>query len=412
MRAIFVTQFAPKPVGHGGDHRAYQIMHDLQQTVGEDNVVVASVPLWHQCLSAQQPGHPTAVRLSIVESARSVGRRLILPRLAYRALRRLHAAAVARTARFLPHSGSVAKLFSSRGFTRYYDHLVRDIDEPAVCVIEHVGFGHLVAKNARRGIPTISCIANIESFDGAAPVGSKKRQIYLASVNFADEFRVLAQCDHRLFISKVETALIGGLGLPSHYYPYIPVAAIQESAWRIRQARAQGDRTPGLFLMLGTAGHRTTRDSLSWFVESARASGLPQGTRVVVGGARTDELLPAGVSVPGVELRGWIEQEELDRLLTEVQAVLLPQRSGFGALTRLPELACAGVPAIVSRHPVYALDPPPGLHIVDDTWDSWCRAMEVVSQGETFVSEKQYRDWEEQQASTLPMVVEEALAKR
>jgi hypothetical protein len=412
MKVVFVTQFVPRPVGHGGDHRAYQILHDLEKTAGADNVVVASMPVWRESLSASQPSRPVAVRRSPIDAARNAGRKLILPGLAYRALRRLHAEAIPYTARLLPHSGSITRLFSDRGFTQYCEQLLEDIERPAVCVIEHVGFGHLIAGNARKGIPTISCVANIESFDRAAPVSlDERKQIYLASVNFADEFRLLAQCDQRLFISKVEAALIGGLGLPSYYYPYVPVGAIRESAARLRRERAQGERTPGLFMMLGTARHKTTRESLSWFIENVTRFGLPQDTRVVVGGARTDELLAAGVSIPGVELRGWIEQQELDHLLTQVQAVLLPQRAGFGALTRLPELACAGVPAIVSPHPVYALDPPPGLHIVDDSWDNWCQAMELVSQSETFVSEQEYRDWEEKQANTLRTVVEETLSK-
>ena len=409
MKAVFVTQFTPKPVGHGGDHRAYQIVHDLGQVVGVGNVLVASIPLWNGSLSKQQPGGPLVVRRSLAETARSLGRKLILPRLAYRQFRRLQATAAAHSAGLLPPPGSVTELFSSGRFSQYYEQLLRDIDEPAVCVIEHVGFARLISSNARKGIPTISCIQNIESFDRTAPVSPHRRkEIYLASVNFADEFHVLGQCDERLFISKVETALIGGLGLPSHYYAYVPVGAIQESAVRIRRERARGVRVPGLFLMVGTAGHQTTRESLSWVVENVRLSGLPQGTRVVVAGLRTDGLLPAGVSVPGVELRGWIEQEELDQLLTQVHAVLLPQLAGFGALTRLPELSCAGVPTIVSRHPTYALDPPPGIHIVDDTWDSWRREMQLLSQGETFVSEQQYSDWEEKQVNTLRMVVKEA----
>ena len=37
MRAIFVSHFVPSPVGNGGNHRAYQIQHDLAQMVGEEN---------------------------------------------------------------------------------------------------------------------------------------------------------------------------------------------------------------------------------------------------------------------------------------------------------------------------------------------------------------------------------------
>ena len=157
--------------------------------------------------------------------------------------------------------------------------------------------------------------------------------------------------------------------------------------------------------MLGTGGHRSTWESFLWFVRSAQECGLPQGIRVVVSGRKTDQLLASGASVEGLELRGWLEQDELDKLLAQVQAVLVPQGSGFGALTRLPELSCAGIPAIVSRHPTYALDPPPGIDIVDDDWDSWCSGMEQIAGTGMRCDPDEYHRWEEDQVNPLEWVM-------
>jgi glycosyltransferase involved in cell wall biosynthesis len=207
----------------------------------------------------------------------------------------------------------------------------------------------------------------------------------------------------------VETGLLGGLGLSAYYYPYLPVGAIRQKLDMICRQRLEADQDPGLFLMLGSAGHHTVREAFAWFVQNAQAYGVPEGIRVLVGGSKTDELLPAGSSVPGLELQGWLEQSDLDRLLLQARGVLAPQQRGFGALTRLSELACAGLPVITSRHPTYALDPTPGLHIADDDWQSWCQQMVQLNRNETHLSTTDYKAWEESQPKPLGMVVKRLL---
>jgi hypothetical protein len=203
----------------------------------------------------------------------------------------------------------------------------------------------------------------------------------------------------------VEAGLMGGLGFPGDYYPYRPVGAIRERLARVREARSRGSAERGLFLMLGTVGHESTRDSFRWFLKNVRAHGLPSRASVVVAGLYTDKLLPAGERVPGVELKGWLEAEALDTLLTRVAAVLVPQRNGFGALTRLPDLACAGVPVVVSRHATYALDPPPGAESADDRWDAWWQAMDSLSTGIRDVPAEAYEAWEARQERPLAAVL-------
>jgi len=131
----------------------------------------------------------------------------------------------------------------------------------------------------------------------------------------------------------------------------------------------------------------------------------PTGFRMVCE-SKTDTLLPPGVEVPGLELRGWLQQDELNQLMTSVQAVLVPQRLGFGALTRFSELSCAGIPCIVSKHPTYAIDLPPGFEVVTDEWASWYQAMERLANSDWRISNG-YSSWEQTQPRTLEKVIRE-----
>lgn len=425
MKAVFVSRFEPKAVGHGGNHRAYQILYDLQRVAGMDNVLVVTLSQPRRSLLTDDI--PTPVRTFDSQGAvflpadgkmasptampatprkwvlRQMARNIVGERLPFLLLdpgRSLAAAA-------LPAAG-----YSSPRFRARYRGILANIGQPALCVIEHVGFAALLPINAQHGIPTISCIQNIESFDAVAPLAyEQKRETYITAINFAHEFRTLAQCQERLFISKVEAGLIGGLGLPSHYYAYVPAGTIRRNLDRIREERANRNITSGLFLMLGSAAHSTTREAFSWFVGNVRRHGLPNGVRVVVAGSETDELLPQGVSAPGLELKGWLAQEQLDQLLTRVDAVLVPQRVGFGAVTRLAELSCTGVPAIVSRHATYAIDMTPGIHVVDDSWDAWCSGMHHVMRREERFSKDEYVAWERAQGDALAEVARELLGK-
>lgn len=386
MKAIRVSHYDSRLVGHGGYHRAYQIQHDLELAVGKNNVIEISNPWLRE---SQSP---------LVRVARKIRRALILS-----------AVYAENPYKLLARTYFTRKLFSFPDLLAYYERVVKDIAKPAVCIIEHPGFADLVQINLRHGIPTISCTQNLEAFDTSVLYHRHKWGMYAKVIDFANEFGVFAQCAERLFISKVEAGLISGLGLPSHYYPYLPVGAIRERLERIRQERSKGHIEPGLFLMLGTAGHDTTREAFTWFVQNAQAYGLPRCVEVVVGGLQTDELLPPGSSVPGLKLRGWLEQDDLDQLLVRAKAVLAPQRFGFGALTRLPELSCAGIPAIVSRHATYAIDPPPGLEVVDDCWDAWYARMEQLAKSEAYLPGDNYYAWEEGQAKTLEAVVKKLL---
>ncbi|NLS77599.1 MAG: glycosyltransferase [Chloroflexi bacterium] len=308
----------------------------------------------------------------------------------------------------LAEPSSLANMYGDPAFLNHYEHLVSGLAGQAVAVVEDPGFASLLSINKRYGVYTILCPQNLEAFDRVLPLRLERRILRHISLAFAEEMGVLSQADCCLFISRVEAGLAGGLGMPAHYYPYHPVGDIRRILDQVRVARAETNPEPGLFLMLGSAGHSTTRESFSWFVRCVQQYGLPRGSRVLVAGSGTDRLLPAGVAVEGMEFRGWVQQEELDQRLSTVQAVLVPQIMGFGALTRLPELSYCGIPVIVSRHPTYALDLPPGVEVVEDDWDSWSKAMHHLSKGSASTPHAAYLAWEKKQKNPLEEVLRRA----
>jgi hypothetical protein len=159
--------------------------------------------------------------------------------------------------------------------------------------------------------------------------------------------------------------------------------------------------------MLGSAQHGVTGESMRWFAKAALEHGIPRGLRIVAVGGDTDKLLPPGRRVAGFEARGWVDQAELDALLERASAALIPQRLGFGALTRLPELACAGVPTITFSHPTFALDPPPGLRIVAPCWTDICAALKDSARTAS-IGNEEYERWEAEQPRPLASALERA----
>ncbi len=367
-QVIILNRFNPSPVGHGGNHRSYQIWWDCVEAFGASNVTAVPFSSWRQHVD------------------RSMERYVILKWRLMRCLRRFWR----NPGKLFDREGLFPDQIVGEGFfpgqftiselLKQYEKLVRQVRQPVVCVIEHGGFSDFISVNKKYEIPTVICPQNIESFD-VRLFGVGRFYNLVRLVDFSDEFAILAQCAERLFISKVEAGLIGGLGLTARYYPYRPVGEIERGLQTIRERREKSHIVSDLFLIVGSAGHRSTWDSIRWFIDNALQHGLPEGVKIAVVGMQTDELdVKTRSSAEIFEFRGWVEQEELDDLLSRARAVLIPQTCGFGALTRLSEFVLAGLPVIVSRHPTLAIDLMPGVLVVDDDWDAWYEAIHNLSQ--------------------------------
>lgn len=411
MRVIYVTHFDPVPVGHGGIHRTYQVFNELEGIAGQGNVTIVKVWLQWWKRRPNVPGaKPAATNLmDKVERNRHEFTSASfymrpLRRVRHSVRSRIEVASMAlgnyvdNPLKLLAKTDYTTRSCSSPRFLSNYEKTLERI-HPDVCVIEHTSFADLIPLNKKRGIPTICCPQNLEAFD-LMPLDGKW-SLNSTALDFANEIRVLATCDERLFISQVETALVSGLGIPARYYPYVPAGEIRDQYMQIRAERSARDKEPGLFVMMGSAEHDTTREGFLWILEQIETHGLPRGARFVICGSATETLLPETKKLPGVELRGWVEQTELRDLLLRAQAMLIPQHRGFGALTRLPEFACAGIQVIVSRHPTYALDVPPGVRVVEDEWGEWLARLRAVMAEPQDSTLEDYTCWEMRQPRTL-----------
>lgn len=391
-------------------HRSYQILHELGQVVGSEEVLLFTKHQFlakinrNEILNDNHLGPVQKLRQWAVHRTNTAKRLVKNP---YRLAHRTEFA-----------TGLHPSIKS------YYEQQVSNLG-PAVCVMEHAEFGELIRINRKHKIATVSCSQNLDALSQnfellsrnlnaihADGIDTKQQTgIYAAIVDFANELQVMAQCDERLFISKLEAGLIGGLGLTAQYYPYVPVGAIRERLWSIRQKRAATERSPGLFLMIGTADYGPIRKSCEWLIQQVRDKGLPHGVSIVVAGKGTDTLTKPGEVIPGMEFKGWVEQYELDQLLLEARAVLVPQRFGFGVPTRIAELACAGIPIIGDRHSTYAVDPPKSFHLVNASWESWLEKLIELSQTNGSASQDEYEDWERTQPRPLGEVVSSLLGR-
>jgi hypothetical protein len=400
-RIILVSQFAPAPVGHGGLHRTLQVAHDARELVGDAQVASVSLDAWRQARQPTRSESPVRTRWG-TRKWRGLQWRL-------RSAREnpFNVFPVDRYPTAIPFSTTMSV---EPEFVAHYAQLIARDHGPTVCIVEHAVFGEVVELNARLGIPTIAAFQNLEALDVTSFDWRRRKTVYKVMTDLGNELRLMAQCAERLVISKVEAGFVGGLGLECRYYPYLPVGAIRENLCATRQRRARRHIEPGLILLLGSAQHGVTGESMRWFVRTARECGLPAGVRVVAVGGDTDKLLPSGTSVPGLELRGWLAQADLDDLVARAAAAIIPQRLGFGALTRLPELACAGVPVITFSHPAYAVNPPPGLRSIGQDWRELCDAMKDSAETTVVVSDAEYARWEAEQPRPLASALQRLVA--
>lgn len=400
-RVFAVSYFAPSIVGHGGTHRTFQLEHDATEAFGAERFASVNFDAWRAARSQQPLAWPRRKLRGIRRRARIVTRRLamclenpmkVVPE-------RVYATAVP----FSPQHTVEPE------FVAHYAELVRKYDGPKVCVLEHVIFGPIVEVNAALGIPTISAFQNLEALDVTRFNPNSRKNVYTVMADLGNELRLLGRCADRLAISKVEAGFVGGLGLGCHYYPYLPVGELRESLRAIRRRKLAGETESGLIVLLGSAVHGVTGESMRWFVDHAREHGLPSGARVVAVGLGTDALLPPGESVAGFEPRGWLDQSDLDALLARASAAVIPQRLGFGAVTRLPELACAGLPVIAFSHSAHAINPTPGLRIVAQDWQDLCAAMREHLATPVDVVDGAYDRWEMEQPRPLATVLRRAI---
>jgi hypothetical protein len=390
--ATFVSYRAATPCGDGGNHRTYQILRDLQQALGCDRVAHIALEDW---ATAPESWRPT--------SQAPLARARLLPRRLRQRVERM----TENPYNLLTREGWSRRAgFGTRGVLprqfceRYVDGVLSR--GTRVSVVDHPLFDQVRSVNARAGVPTIIATHNLESLDVARARFESRAAAQRSGVDFGNELWSLARFAGRLAISKIEAAVLNGVGIGSHYYPYVPCLEVRAELLRTAMERCRGRQDLRQFLLMGSAFHAPTRRSMQWFVEHAARDGLPGGARVVLVGSHVDALVPPGSRIPGLDVRGRVSDAELRTLLLSAGTALIPQRVGFGALTRIPELSCAGVPSLVFPHASSALDPPPGARtLADDSWTALVDGMRLAMDAPVTVDPDAYFDWETRQQRPL-----------
>lgn len=383
-KVIFFPRYAPTDIGHGGDHRTYQIWHDLCRLVGEENT---------NCFYIDP---------KIYRSLRNNSKEL-----KSRQFKRL----IQFIGTYISSFGNSSRIYKyifskgikSKNLFGYfplegYKQLISSLDQNIICVIDHPRQHGVVDFNRDNNIPTFYCPQNVESFEILAGSFNSVIQTSEFLLRFSQEFDLISNCAERFCISKVETGLLGGLGFPSTYYPYIPVGLIRSRLKEIERNRRNNRFQTNHFLLLGSYIHQSTQISFDWFINQIINEELPEGIQITIAGSGTEKIQQKIKNLPkNVKILGWVSQEDLNAILCNISAAIIPQRLGFGALTRLSELSCASIPTIVSEHALTAINIPPGVYPVRDSWDDWLTTIREFSECSPNVNEKEYCEWEKNQ---------------
>lgn len=155
----------------------------------------------------------------------------------------------------------------------------------------------------------------------------------------------LKHCDAVFAISKEETWLLRLLGLNAHYLPYYSPSDAESFLLSIRRKRELREPNPrNRFALLGSATNSPTRSGMQSLIDFASTQELPFD--LLIAGYGTESLTPA--NHPGISFLGTLSNEELEKLLIEIDGIIIYQPPTSGALTRIPEMLLAGIPVFAN----------------------------------------------------------------
>jgi glycosyltransferase involved in cell wall biosynthesis len=165
--------------------------------------------------------------------------------------------------------------------------------------------------------------------------------------SFESEIKHLAQADRIFCIAREEQWLLKLRGIEADYLPYYPVQSILSELLSIRHRRQSSEKQR--FLVLGSADNLPTLTGMIEQLQWLETISQTHPMQIDIAGYGT-EALQHYCDRPNVHLLGSVDPDKLDYLLTHAQAILVHQKAGVGALTRIPEMLIAGVPVIANSN--------------------------------------------------------------
>lgn len=182
--------------------------------------------------------------------------------------------------------------------------------------------------------PIIGMPHNVESLAKSHSIKGLEKEVFN-----------LRQCDVVFAISKEESWLLRLLGLNAFYLPYYPPREAQAFFLSIREKRSR--RVPGpvrKYALLGSATNVPTRTGMQMLVDFASTQEL--SFDLYVAGFGTESLRK--IVHQHISFYGTLSNEELEKMLIDIDGIIIYQPPTTGALTRIPEMLLAGIPVFVN----------------------------------------------------------------
>jgi hypothetical protein len=389
---IFVTHFKPSPIGHGGNHRSYQIFQDLSE-IKECHLEVLYIPLFSHELTDRKS---TFLRKLINFLFRIISR---FSNIVFSVLFLGNIHYLTKYQNIIDNLGWKIKFFKEISEFKKWASIKPN---KKFCIIDHPYYECFLDICNKNHVFSIAAPHNLESLDAfnfSQPLYSIKTP---PDLQLEIEISFLSKCDSCFMISKIETNICQGVGLRPFYYPYFPVGVIKNEMGIVRTMRNSQITQNGIFLIIGSFHHKPTKEGICWFLENLipRIEILKDLKNIYIAGSGTENIYKMFPDLPEkIKCLGWIEQKKFINLLINCAGIIIPHHQGFGAITRISEFACAGIPIVSSKHPTEAIDIPPGVIFAENSWNDWEEKLSSILNNsfELKSQAKLYQQWEETQ---------------
>lgn len=255
-------------------------------------------------------------------------------------------------------------------YLRYHRYLSRP-DAPRLLLMEEcVDYGRLrAARDAGTGL--IGLPHNFEVWQQDEP-----RDFYSGEGlphSLHREITFTALCDVVFCISREEQWLLANHGANADFLPYHPPAAELARLEPVRVDRTAAPPAGREFFAIAACSNRKNREGLAALAAIVAQMPPDRDFHLHVGGFQSQELAP--LFPPGrCTFHGELAPARINELMRRCKGAIVHQKSGVGALTRIPELLCAGIPVLASPHAARSAQHLPGVHLFHDGPELLARA--------------------------------------
>lgn len=224
--------------------------------------------------------------------------------------------------------------------------------------------GGLAAARERR-IPTVAVGHNLESLVPTETLLYVEGSLH---DRFAAECDQLALADQRVVISNRDQWLLALFGVESIVLPYHPPQQRLRALRQVRARRQLAGRDKRVLIM-GNAMYPPTYEGMRHLLRVLIARGLTGSAITVDVMGFGAERLAAECTAEGMVFHGAVDDARMFDLMQTATAAIVYQKTGSGALTRIPDFLTAGLPVLANPTAARTYEHLAGVHIFHDDTD-------------------------------------------